>query len=271
MTRRVAVLGGGLMGSGIAALAAEHGWEVRVFDTRTTPSTTHDRLGAAVENVDWVVEAATESLPVKLELLTAAEAACPRDAVISSTTSTFLPSALEGAVAGTERFLLTHFFRPAELVPLVEVVAVARTDPDVTARVLRWLTELGKEPIRLARETPGMVANRLQAAVLREALHLVDEGVVTVEDVDRIVRASIGPRWAVAGPLLVADLGGLDVFAAVCANLFPFLSDATGVPELLARHVAAGEYGAKTGAGLYRDEEAWRSAAIRIDRAWPAR
>jgi 3-hydroxybutyryl-CoA dehydrogenase len=149
-------------------------------------------------------------------------------------------------------------------VPLVEVIPARVTEPSVTNRVCDWLTELGKKPVVLGREMPGFVANRLQAAILREAIHLLDAGVASAADIDAIVQNSIGRRWSVAGPFMIADLGGLDVFRAVCANVFPSLSNTVDVPASLDRMVLAGHLGAKSESGFYSSQSEWVAAAEQI-------
>ncbi|HET9187743.1 MAG TPA: 3-hydroxyacyl-CoA dehydrogenase family protein [Acidothermaceae bacterium] len=262
---RAAVIGGGLMGQGIASVLSAGGCDVRVFDSDPNVLRTADTIRAAAADTDWVIESIAEALHPKLAVLAEIERHAPADAVISSNTSTFMPSTLNTALAKPERFLNTHFFRPADAVPLVEVIPSRATEPSVASRVHSWLTELGKRPITLGQEMPGFVANRLQAAILREAIHLLDSGVASVEEIDAVVEHSIGKRWSVAGPFMIADLGGLDVFRAVCANVFPSLSNTPDVPETLDRMVNEGRLGAKSGDGFYRDPSEWTAAADRIN------
>ena len=262
---RAAVIGGGLMGRGIASVLSAGGCDVRVFDADPNVPRTAETIPEAVGDTDWVVESIAEALEPKLMVLAEIERHAPIDAVISSNTSTFMPSTLSTALAKPERFINTHFFRPADAVPLVEVIPSHVTARSVADRVHGWLSDLGKRPITLRQEIPGFVANRLQAAILREAIHLLDAGVASVEDIDSVVQHSIGPRWAVAGPFMIADLGGLDVFRAVCANVFPSLSNVRDVPEILDRMVSEGRLGAKSGDGFYRDSHEWVAAASRIN------
>lgn len=266
MKLRATVIGGGLMGRGIASALDTDGWGVNVFDTDPDTPRTAETIEDVVRNADWVIESITEVLEAKLTVLAEVERHAPPGAVISSNTSTFMPSVLSTALSKPERFLNTHFFRPADAVPLVEVIPARATEDSVTSQVCDWLTELGKRPVVLRQEMPGFVANRLQAAILREAIYLLDAGVASAEDIDAIVQYSIGPRWSVAGPFMIADLGGLDVFRAVCANVFPSLSNTREVPEVLERIVNKGGLGAKSGEGFYRDPSEWIAAADRISR-----
>jgi 3-hydroxybutyryl-CoA dehydrogenase len=259
-----AVIGGGLMGRGIASVLNTCGWNVSVFDSNPGTFRTAETIEAAVRNADWVIESITEVLEAKLTVLAEVERHAPADAVISSNTSTFMPSVLGTALAKPQRFLNTHFFRPADAVPLVEIIPSSATEHSVASRICDWLTELRKRPVVLSKELPGFVANRLQAAILREAIYLLDSGVASAEDIDAIVESSIGPRWSAAGPFMIADLGGLDVFRAVCANVFPSLSRTTEVPVTLDRMVEGGALGAKSGSGFYRHQAEWLAATDRI-------
>jgi 3-hydroxybutyryl-CoA dehydrogenase len=261
---RVAVLGAGTMGSRIAAMLVRCDAGVALYDVdlvraqdvvRTLQASAGTvvagaSLAAAVEGAHVVVEAASENLEVKHALLAEVQAANP-SAVIASNTSTFEPSVLAAPLPHPERLAVAHFFNPADVVPLVELVPGERTAPTVLSFLHDVLVALGKRPVVLRQEVPGFVANRLQAAVLREALALVERGVVTVDDLDEIVRSGLGPRWAVAGPIRVADLGGLDIFRALCDRLFPTLSNAGAAPPSLALRAERGDLGHKSGSGYY--------------------
>ena len=217
MINHAAVVGAGIMGVGIAQVLALAQIEVRLHDAapeqlakarqRLTDNLqrqvehgllTSELAGKAlgrislacslaetVSGADFIVEAIPERLDWKLELYTAIEAAVPSTAILVSNTSTFPISALTRKLAHPERFVIAHFFNPAELVPLVEIVTMAETDEAVVTATMELLRRAGKAPVRLNREIPGFVANRLQAALLREALHLVREGIVSAADLDQ--------------------------------------------------------------------------------------
>jgi 3-hydroxybutyryl-CoA dehydrogenase len=256
---RITVLGAGIMGSGIAAVFARAGHPVTVFDAdrerasvvagSSSGVAAADSLDAAVRDAEIIVEAVTENLAVKEPLLREIGRSNPT-AIIASNSSTYQPSELQPGVPNPERVLVAHFFNPADVVPLVEVVPAPDTDPALADRIVALLRQAGKVPILLRRESVGFVANRLQAALLREALHVVDEGVVDIAGLDAVVTNAIGPRWALAGPMTIADMGGLDTWAAVAARVFPTLDDAQRAPRLDAL-VAEGKLGTKNGAGLY--------------------
>jgi 3-hydroxybutyryl-CoA dehydrogenase len=280
-----AVLGAGVMGAGIAEVFARAGHEVRVFDPRgDVAAAVADSLAEhgvsasadvedAVAGASIVIEAATENLEVKLGLLRRVGVAAP-DAIVASNTSTFQPSRLAGALGDPSRLLVAHFFNPATVIPLVEVVPSEHTAPSVVERMLGVLRGAGKQPVLLRRETEGFIANRLQAAIVREAFALWRDGVADPETIDAVVTGGLGPRWAVAGPFRVMDLGGLDVWRALAAELFPVLSTATAPPAELESLVDSGSLGAKSGAGFYEHdadasarfvERVRRSAALAQD------
>jgi len=145
-----------------------------------------------------------------------------------------------------------HFWNPPHLIPLVEVTQGKDTAKRTVDLLMGVCRRMGKRPILVRHDVPGFVANRLQFAVLREALHLLEEGIATAQDIDAAMTAGPGLRYALLGPLRTADLGGLDVFAAISSYLFPTLSAARRPPGSLERLVRQGKLGTKTGAGFYR-------------------
>ena len=144
-----------------------------------------------------------------------------------------------------------HFFNPPEIVPAVEVIKGEATS-DATCEVLMdLLKQMQKQPILVQKDVPGFVASRLQFAVVREALHLIEAGIASPADVDAVMKHGLGLRWALLGPLEIADLGGLDIFNTVGSYVAKSLSNATDSPKVLQDLVAAGKLGAKTGSGFY--------------------
>jgi 3-hydroxybutyryl-CoA dehydrogenase len=142
------------------------------------------------------------------------------------------------------------------MIPLVEVVPGSATDPQVTEQTVDLMSAIGMEPVVLAKAIPGFVGNRLQFAVLREALNIVRSGAATPEVVDRVMKASLGRRWGIIGPLEGADLGGLDTFLDIATHLMPELAKDEDVLDLLREQVDAGRVGARSGAGFYDWDEA---------------
>ncbi|WP_030735501.1 3-hydroxyacyl-CoA dehydrogenase NAD-binding domain-containing protein [Streptomyces sp. NRRL S-31] len=234
--RTVTVIGAGTIGLGWIALFLGHGLRVRVNSRRADaprivaealdlfapflPEGSADPAGfgvrlefepdleRAVADADVVVENAPENLELKQELFERIGKAAPASALLLSSTSTLDPDDMGARMADSSRLVVGHPFNPPHVVPLVEVVAGERTAPDAVREAVEFLESVGRVPVVLRRPVLAFAANRLQSALLREAVHLVREGVVTVEELDRVVVHSIGLRWATVGPFLAFHLGG---------------------------------------------------------------
>lgn len=163
---------------------------------------------AAVANADIVQECGPEKTEFKQALWKAVEQAAPKDALLCSSSSTIPASVQFTQMTDPSRLLVGHPFNPPHLMPLVEVVPTPTTDPAITARALAFYTGVGKVALEIKKEIPGFVANRLQAAIFRESVFLVSEGVVRLDELDDIVTSSLGIRWATSGPFLSFHLGG---------------------------------------------------------------
>ncbi len=293
----VAVLGAGLLGHAIAQDFAAYGADVRLYDVaatalgsarermqasagilvdlgvwspeaarRSTRVLTTDDLATAVAGAELVVEAAPEDLEIKLHLLRRVEPLCAETAVIATNSSTFTAADLAPALRDPGRLVNAHYFNPPQLISVVEICASSHTRPEVVSWVEAALERHGKRPITLARPSDGFVANRLQAALLREASRLVADGVVTPLQLDEIVTGTIGRRLGYAGVFRTADLGGLDVFRALCDRLFPTLATDVQAPASLVDRVDQGQLGVKSGAGYYEypdgGGDTWRSGML---------
>jgi 3-hydroxybutyryl-CoA dehydrogenase len=275
----VAVVGAGTMGTGIARVFADAGMSVRLAARREASleaarcrlEDTADRMRLttaveeALDGAELVLETIVEEIGAKRELLARAEELCAPGAILTTNTSSLPLTALARDLRRPERFAGLHWFNPPELVELVEVVGGERTAPETLETLARWMEELGKAPVVVRRDVPGFVANRLQYALLREAYALVDAGVCSFEDVDRAVTHSLGPRWAAIGPFEAMDLAGLDVHAAVAANLWPELSNTTEPSSSIAEALSSGR-------GLRGDTppEVLRERRDRVLRGLPA-
>jgi 3-hydroxybutyryl-CoA dehydrogenase len=214
------------------------------------------------ERFALIYEAVAEDPEIKRSVLAAAEPSLGEDGVLATGTSSLRVAELASALAAPERFAAWHWFHPADLMALVEIVPCEQTAANVTRRLRQWSAALGKEPIVLRRDTPGFVANRLHYALLREAYALVEGGVCGLQDVDLALTAALGPRWAAIGPFQTMDLAGLDVHARVVEALFPTLSNATGIPPTLERLRADGAGGAREGRGLLGEYSPGRLAEL---------
>lgn len=181
---------------------------------------------AAAPSPDLIVESLPENLALKAEVLGELCARHP-EAVLASNTSSISIDGLGEAAGVPERILGTHYWNPPLLMPLVELVAGERTPREVLERVAQLLRQAGKRPVILDHEVPGLLWNRLQLAVLRECLWLVENGVATPETIDEVMRDGLARRWRLTGPFETVGLGGAGTFDAIAENLFPVLSDAS--------------------------------------------
>ncbi|MBW9106974.1 3-hydroxyacyl-CoA dehydrogenase family protein [Paraburkholderia phenoliruptrix] len=278
----IGVVGTGLMGVGIATQSALHGFRTVVHDVdparlasvapkaqavldelidagRIGPEAKQAAL-ARIEThadlevmraADFVIEAIPEVLELKHRLYEKLTALLADHAILASNTSGFTPDQLAAPLRAKERFVIAHFWNPPHMIPLVEVVPGSATASDVTAQTAALMTAIGMEPVVLTKAIPGFVGNRLQFAVLREALNIVRSGAATPEVVDRVMKASLGRRWGIVGPLEAADMGGLDTFLDISTHLMPELAKDEDVLDLLREQVDAGRVGVRSGAGFY--------------------
>jgi 3-hydroxybutyryl-CoA dehydrogenase len=238
LPREVAVVGAGTMGAGIARIFADAGSSVRLTARRESSlEAARERAGDdvamttnlddALAGADLVVETIVEEAAPKRAVLARAEELAAPHALLTTNTSSLSLAEVGRDLGRPERFAGLHFLNPPELVRVVEIVGADGTAPETLATLKGWMEQLGKAPVVVRRDVAGFVVNRLQYALLREAYALVDAGICTFEDVDRAVTAGLGARWAAIGPFETMDLAGLDVHAAVAANLWPELSTTT--------------------------------------------
>jgi 3-hydroxybutyryl-CoA dehydrogenase len=285
------VIGSGLMGTGIAAVFAAAKMKVTLVDTdqkrlnesksriqgiatellsaeliQENPEVVAARVICASDlevckESDLILEAIFENLEAKHALYTQLEQIVSPSTIIGSNTSGLLPSALCRPLRHPGRFLVIHLWNPPHAIPLVEVVPNPATKPEVTQSVLQFLRSVKCDPVLVAKEIPGFIGNRLQYAVLREALAIVRSGAATPEAVDTAMKASLGPRYSVVGPIETADLGGLDTFFTIASYLMPLLAKDEDVLQLMKEKVAAGKTGLRSGEGFYSWPEE-RAAAV---------
>jgi len=277
----VAIIGGGIMGGDIATVFAAGGWNVQVM----SPSQkTRDALAGRVngglaklaappaasarvkvhaaldalpwKDVDLVVEAATEDLPLKHKLFAEIEALARPDIPLTSNTSTFPIGKIGEKLASRARVAGLHFFMPAHLVPLVEIISADTTDPKVAEGLMALMKSLGKAPIWVKRDVPGFVGNRLQHALMREALYLIADGVTTPEGIDTAVRYGFGFRFIACGPVLQKEMSGWDTHFFAGNSVYPHLYNQVTPPALLKEMVERGELGMKSRHGFWQWDEA---------------
>ncbi|MFH2125523.1 MAG: 3-hydroxyacyl-CoA dehydrogenase family protein [Pseudomonadota bacterium] len=280
---KTAVLGAGTMGHGIAQVLALAGHQVRLFDPQPEAHEkarqaiakslslllelglhTADKARACVERIAYhtdlasacsdaslVIETAPEDMELKRRLYASVEALVTPEAIICSNTSALSITDLARDLAYPGRFAGAHFWNPPQIIPCVEVIKGARTSNQTFERVVEIMREAGKEPVRVLKDVPGFLGNRMQHALQREALSLVEQGVASAEDVDNVVQHGFGLRLALMGPMERADLGGLDTTLKVQKYLLPYLDCRPTASPLLERQVEAGRLGLKTGAGFF--------------------
>ncbi len=208
-------------------------------------------LPEAVAGAELIVESIPENLALKREMFVTLETLCAPGVIFATNTSGLPITQIATALAHPERLIGVHYLNPAHLMPPVEVIPGEATAPEIVERMRDTLTALGKSPVVVRREEPGFLWNRLQFALLREACHIVEQGIATMEEVDLVMRQGLGRRWSIVGPFASLDLGGIGTAALVAQYLLPALSDAKTPPPTLAEPVAAGRTGAESGGGFY--------------------
>jgi 3-hydroxybutyryl-CoA dehydrogenase len=279
----IAVIGAGLMGHGIAQEFALAGYTVHLHDL------SDEKLGQALGNIhgnlqrltdlgmlslgqretvlenihlnthladvvgeaDVVIEAVFEDLELKLDVFQQLDQLCPERTILASNTSTLLPSRIAAVTHRPDRVLIAHYFNPPYLLPLVELVRHPATSEATVQTMHGLLTKAGKKPAIVQKELPGFIGNRLQAALMREALSLIEHGIASAQDIDIVVTNGFGRRYAAAGPFEVWELAGWDLVLAVMQNVVPTLESSAQISEPLKAKVARGELGVKTGQGYY--------------------
>ena len=273
----VLVIGGGVMGGDIAVIFAAGGWNVHVMspsqktrdalparmaaglrklgapEERGSRLKTHGDLASVPwQDVDLVIEAATEDLPLKHRLFSELERLARPEIPLASNTSTFPIGEIGKELETRSRVAGLHFFMPAHLVPLVEVISAGSTDPRIAEQLMTVMRELGKAPIHVSKDVPGFVGNRLQHALMREALYLVANGVTTPEGIDTAVRYGFGFRFIACGPVMQKEMSGWDTHYYSGASLYPHLYNEQEPPPLLKDMVGKGHIGMKSKHGFWQ-------------------
>ena len=270
----ISVLGAGLMGHGIAQVFAAAGHEVAIYDPvaasldqvkariianlrdlgdeetaveRVRPCTD---LAEAVRDADFVVEAAPENLEIKRKLFAETEGYVRQDTILASNTSVIPITAIMQDLRERSRALGTHWWNPPYLVPLVEVIGTQWTEPSAIDFTMRLHAAAGKKPAHVKKDVAGFIGNRLQHALWREAVTLVEQGICDAETVDTVIKAAFGRRLAVLGPLENADLVGTDLTLAIHKTVLPAIDSRPAPSPYLERLVAEGKLGFKSGEGF---------------------
>ncbi len=281
------VVGGGTMGADVAVVLTRASCRTTVIESNPDRAAAlpqrvgenlaqigreanlpHLAVAASLDQVDWAsVDLVIECIPERLDIKQALFADLARrarpDAILASNSSSFPISAIGQGLDTRERMLGLHFFMPAHLVPLVEVVMADTSDEARADALIAFMKRCGSVPVKVRQDLPGFLANRLQHALSREAFDLIDRGIASPEDVDAAVRFGFGFRFLAAGPVMQRDHAGIEVHAAAGATMYPTFCNADRPARCLAERAADGRHGMKTGEGFY----AWTPETIAAERA----
>jgi 3-hydroxybutyryl-CoA dehydrogenase len=271
---KICVVGGGLMGHGIAYLCAAGGHEVGVFETvaevrASMPQrlraivdllggdavmldriSVHDKLAPAARDAAFVFEAAPEKLALKQQLFAELEELVAADSILASNSSAIPCTEIGRNLRHRDRVVGAHFWNPPHLISLVEVIQTEATSAATIERTMALLRALGRKPVHVKRDIPGFIGNRLQHALKREAIALLADGVADAETIDTVVKDGFGARLAVLGPLEQSDMVGLELTLAIHETLIEHLDRTPGPHPLLREKVATGKLGMKCGEGF---------------------
>ena len=289
--KKIGIAGAGTMGSGIAQIFARKGYEVVVTDIKEEFLQNSKRLVnifnsslieeglmevGEVENIeknikysldkkvfsdcDLIIEAIIEKMDIKQDFWKEVEEIAKSDAIFATNTSGLSINGISEKVKNKTRFIGMHFWNPPHIIPLVELIRGNETSDEVVNLLLDIVKKIDKEPVVVKKDAPGFIGNRLQFAVFREALNIVESGIADIEDVDKAMKYGPGFRYPIIGPLETADLGGLDTFYYISSYLFNDLSDTKEPHKILKDLMDKEELGVKSKKGLYdysggRDEE----------------
>jgi len=282
--KNIAVVGSGIMGHGIAQTFALGGYEVTLNDInddllnravqqiRSNLNTfvefgiatsegakktlsrikTSKNLKEAARESDFVVEALPEVMELKKRIVKELDETCPFHAIIASNTSGLSLTEMVSDIRRRDRAIIAHWYNPPHIIPVVEIVKGQYTSDQTVDLVYQLLMAIGKKPVKILKEVPGFLGNRLQFALYREALYCLKDGIASAEDIDLAVKGSYGFRLPTLGPLETSDFGGLDTYLHIAEYLFKEIDRSTEPPEFLREKVRQGKLGVKTGEGFFR-------------------
>lgn len=296
--RKIGIAGAGVMGSSMAQIFAEYDYDVVLYARRqqsldrarqtielnqstkvSSGDVTKERSEKTISHIfysepadmnaladcDLIVECIVEDLDAKRKFWEQLSELTRPDALLTTNTSGLSISAIAEAVKGPERFCGMHWFNPPHIIPLIEVISGDKTDKSTAETVYAVAEKIGKKPIYVAKDAPGFIANRIQLAILRECIHIKEEGIGDYEDIDRCMKYGLGFRYACLGPMEVCDQGGLDTFYHIASYLWTDLAD-DKTPEgtILGDLYEKGEYGVKSKKGFYDYSDGKDAEAIKL-------
>jgi len=281
--KNVAVIGTGTMGPGIAQIFSQGGLEVVLYDIKEDQLTkaleaiqknlnifretgfltskeveevrkkitSTSNLEEAVKRVDFVLEAVPEVLDIKKSVFQALDSLCPPDVILASNTSGISITEIAKATRTPNRVVGMHWWNPPIIIPAIEIVKGEQTEEEVLTITKSLVSKIKKIPVIVRKDVPGFLGNRMQYALMREAIALLNEGVASAEDIDMMIKAGIGFKFPVMGPLETIDMAGLDIFHRVSQYLYGKLDQSPSPPAIIKEKVEKNELGLKTGRGFY--------------------
>ena len=286
MKKKIRVIGAGTMGHGIAESFAMFGYNVNLYDTNAIQLekalneikaeqqllveeafisaekaaatleniSIHTDLQTAVKDRDYVIEAAPENMELKQNLFKQLDGFCPPHTILASNTSSLSLEPMMALVseARKQRMMVCHWYNPGHLMPLAELSFFGNMPADIYQQVAELYASINKQTVKVLKDVPGLVANRIQQGVAREAFSIIEQGIADPIDVDKALKFGPAFRYATTGQLEVADFGGLDIWCIVGDNLLPAMDNSTQANNLLRQKVAEGKLGIKSGEGFFR-------------------
>ena len=286
MIKKIGVIGAGTMGHGIAESFAMFGYNVNLYDTNAIQLekalneikaeqqllveeafisaekaaatleniSIHTDLQTAVKDRDYVIEAAPENMELKQNLFKQLDGFCPPHTILASNTSSLSLEPMMALVseARKQRMMVCHWYNPGHLMPLAELSFFGNMPAEIYQQVADLYASINKQTVKVLKDVPGLVANRIQQGVAREAFSIIEQGIADPIDVDKALKFGPAFRYATTGQLEVADFGGLDIWCIVGDNLLPAMDNSTQANNLLRQKVAEGKLGIKSGEGFFR-------------------
>ena len=286
MIKKIGVIGAGTMGHGIAESFAMFGYNVNLYDTNAAQlekalneikaeqqllveeafisaakaAATMENISiptdlqTAVKDRDYVIEAAPENMELKQNLFKQLDGFCPAHTILASNTSSLSLEPMMALVseARKQRMMVCHWYNPGHLMPLAELSFFGNMPTDIYQQVADLYASINKQTVKVLKDVPGLVANRIQQGVAREAFSIIEQGIADPIDVDKALKFGPAFRYATTGQLEVADFGGLDIWCIVGDNLLPAMDNSTQANNLLRQKVAEGKLGIKSGEGFFR-------------------
>ena len=286
MIKKIGVIGAGTMGHGIAQSFAMFGYSVNLYDTNAMQLekalheiaaeqqllveeefitaaaaaatlqniTVHTDLQQAVQDRDYVIEAAPENMELKQNLFKQLDGICPAHTIFASNTSSLSLEPMMALVseARKQRMMVCHWYNPGHLMPLAELSFFGNMPAEIFQEVEALYASINKQTVKVLKDVPGLVANRIQQGVAREAFSIIEQGIAEPADVDKALKFGPAFRYATTGQLEVADFGGLDIWCIVGDNLLPVMDNSTQANPLLRSKVAEGKLGIKSGEGFFQ-------------------